>query len=277
MMSKQLLALYGLKYNPFLQSVPTEALYVYPKLENFIWRIEHNFIHEGGFALLGGESGTGKSAALRILSEKLSTLRDVRVGVITHPSGRLSDFYRELGDMFGVPLQLHNRWHAFKQLRERWVHHLETTLIRPILFIDEAQEMQACVLNELRLLTSQVFDSRLLMSVILAGDQRLQDKLRRDDLVPLGNRIRVRFTTEHASSEHFMQSLKHSLSCAGSPHLMTQELMQTLCEHAMGNYKVLCNMADTLLSTAAQKEQAQLDEKLYFECFSTPSTERKRK
>lgn len=276
-MNKQLLALYGLKYNPFTQNVPTEALHAYPKLESFLWRIENSFIREGGFALVSGEPGTGKSAALRLLSEKLSIVRDVQVGVITHPSARLSDFYRELGDIFGVPLQSHNRWNSFKNLRERWASHLETTLMRPVLFIDEAQEMPSIVLNELRFLTSMQFDSRLLMSVVLAGDNRFNDKLRRDDLIPLGSRIRVRFQAEYASTEQLMQSLQHLLDCAGCPRLMTAELMQTLCDHALGNYRALCAMADTLLTTAAEQERTQLDEKLYFECFKTPTKERKRK
>lgn len=119
-MNTKLLALYGLKYNPFIPDAPTEALHRYPKLENFCWRIEHSLIREGGFGLLMGDPGTGKSVALRVLHEKLSYVRDIQVGTLTHPSARLSDFYRELGDMFGVPLSAHNRWHGFKNLRDRW-------------------------------------------------------------------------------------------------------------------------------------------------------------
>lgn len=274
-MHKKLLALYGLKYNPFTTDVPSEALHIYPALENFFWRIEHSFIREGGFALLSGEPGTGKSAALRILEERLSRLRDIKVGVITHPSARLADFYRELGDVYGVPLKAHNRWNAFKNLRDRWANHVETTMMRPVLFIDEAQEMPSAVLNELRLLTSMKFDSQLLMSVVLSGDQRLNDKLRRDELLPLGSRIRVRFNTEHASPDQLMNSLQHLLHSAGNQRLMTKELMQVLCDHALGNYRVLCTMSDTLLNAATQKELTQLDEKLYLECFSTPSIKRK--
>lgn len=276
-MKTKLLALYGLKYNPFSPEVPTEALHSYAKLEHCCWRIEHSFIYEGGFALITGDPGTGKSVALRILAEKLKTVRDVQVGVITHSSARLADFYRELGDIFGVALNLHNRWLGFKNLRERWQHHLESTLIRPVLFIDEAQEMPICVLNELRLLTSAQFDSRLLLSVILAGDQRLNDKLRRDELLPLGSRIRVRFNTEYASTEQLMQSLEHLLESAGNPRLMTPELLQTLCDHAMGNYRALCTMAGELLETAARQEKTQLDEKLYIECFAVPQSSRKQK
>jgi general secretion pathway protein A len=277
-MNKKLLALYGLKYNPFTPEIPVEALHLYPKLESFCWRIEHNLIREGGFALISGEPGTGKSVALRILSTKLSSIRDAKVGIIQHPSAKLSDFYRELGDIFGVSFSGNNRWGGFKLLRERWVSHLETSLLRPILFIDEAQETPATVLNELRLLASAQFDSRILLSVILAGDQRLNDKLRREELTPLGSRIRVRLNTEYASVEQLTQCIQGLLSGAGNPKLMTQELVQTLCEHAMGNYRVLCTMAGELLDMAAQQERIQLDEKLYFECFAPPSSpQRKRK
>jgi general secretion pathway protein A len=277
-MNAKLLALYGLKYNPFIPDVPIEALDAYPELENFCWRIEHSFIQEGGFALLCGDPGTGKSATLRLLSERLSRIRDVQVGAMAHASARLGDFYRELGDIFGIHLNAHNRWHSFKNLRERWLHHVNNTLLRPVLFIDEAQEMPTSVLSELRLLTSTQFDSRLLLSVILAGDQRLNDKLRQDELLPLGSRIRVRFHIDYASHQQLMHTLQHLLACAGNPRLMTPELMQTLCEHAMGNYRVFCNMAAELLAQAAQQEKTQLDEKLYLECFAVPaSTPRKQK
>jgi general secretion pathway protein A len=276
-MKTKLTALYGLKYNPFTSDVPIDAIYAYTELENFCWRIENNFIREGGFALISGDPGTGKSVACRLLANKLSHLRDVQVGVLTHASARLSDFYRELGDIFGVQLFAHNRWGSFKNLRERWQHHIDSTLLRPVLFIDEAQEMPPCVLNELRLLTSTQFDSRVLLSIILAGDQRLNEKLRRDELIPLGSRIRMRFNTEYASVDQLMQSLTYLLASAGNSSLMTKELMQTLCDHAMGNYRALCTMANELLTTAAQQEKTQLDEKLYLECFAVKPPSRKQK
>lgn len=276
-MNTKLLALYGLKFNPFTSEVPTEALHITSKLENFCWRIEHSLIREGGFALISGEAGTGKSVSLRVLSQRLEQVRDVQVGIIAHSSSNLADFYRELGDVFGVTLSAHNRWNGFKTLRERWIHHMESTLLRPVLFIDEAQEMRTYVLNELRLLSSMQFDSRLLLSVILAGDQRLNDKLRKEELIPLGSRIRVRFNTEYASSEELMQTLQHLLASAGNPRLMTPELMQTLCDHSLGNYRLLCSIAAELLDTAARQERTQLDEKLYLECFAVPAPSRKQK
>src|ERR1700719_933195 len=103
-MNKKLLALYGLKFNPFSAELPTEALVISKKIDSFCWRAENSLIREGGFALISGDPGTGKSVVLRILATKLSSIRDAKVGVIQHPSAKLSDFYRELGDIFGVSL-----------------------------------------------------------------------------------------------------------------------------------------------------------------------------
>ncbi len=269
-MNNTLLALYGLKWNPFSPELPIEALCVSPGIENFCWRIEQSLVREGGFALIAGEPGTGKSVALRILADRLQQMRDVTTGAITHPSCNLADFYREMGDLFGIELKPHNRWGGFKALRERWLSHLEGTFLRPVLLIDEAQEMHPAVLNELRLLSSKEFDSANLLTVIFAGDGRFNQKLRYPDLLPLGSRIRTRLNMEYASREELMTCLHHLQKSAGNTRLMTEALMKTLCDHSAGNYRVLLTMAGELLACAAHRELPLLDEKLFLDTFSTP-------
>jgi type II secretory pathway predicted ATPase ExeA len=154
---------------------------------------------------------------------------------------------------------------------------MQNTLLRPVLLIDEAQEIPNNVLNELRLMASMEFDSRILLSVILSGDQRLNDKLRRDELAPLGSRIQIRLNTEYASPEELSDALQHLITNSGNSSLMSKALVKTLCEHAMGNYRALCNMAGELLATATRQELTQLDEKLYFECFSPPTPSKRKR
>ncbi len=270
-MNKKLLSLYGLKWNPFAPEVPVEAFHVGARLDSFCWRVEQ-LVGEGGFALVTGLSGLGKSVTLRVLAERLSGLRDAQVGVLSRPQAGLHDFYRELGELFGVQLQPHNRWGGAKALRERWQTHIDASLCRPVLIIDEGQEMQLAVLSELRLLCSARLDSHLLLTVVLAGDQRLIERFRSEELLPLGSRMRVRLALERVTPEELRELVQYAIAKAGAPKLMTAELVATLCDHAQGNLRALMNMAGELLACAAQREAPQLDEQLFFETFATPST-----
>jgi general secretion pathway protein A len=269
-MNKKLLALYGLKYNPFSPDVPVEALHRTSRMESFCWRLEQ-LIGEGGFATVTGSPGVGKSATLRMLNERLSGMRDVKVGVLSRPQAGLADFYREMGELFGVELHPHNRYGGAKMLRARWQAHIDTALSRPVLIVDEAQEVLVPVLAELRLLSSARLDSHLLLTVVLGGDQRLLERFRSEELLPLGSRIRVRLTLERATPEDLRECLQHALAKAGAPKLMTPELVGTLCDHAQGNLRALMNMAGELLDLAAQREARSIDEQLFFEAFTSPA------
>lgn len=274
-MTHKLLALYGLKWNPFTADVPVEALWTPPSLEHFRWRMEQQ-VREGGFALITGDPGTGKSVALRLLAHHLATLPDVEVGVVMRPQSGLGDFYREIGALFGVVLAPHNRWAGFKALREKWLVHVEATRYRPVLLIDEAQEMSHPVLAELRILASADFDSRAILTVVLVGDGRLVQEFRREVLLPIASRIRVRLNLDYLTPKELLDWLRHATDQAGNPQLMTPELMTTLAEHAAGNLRVLSIMASDLLALAARRELRQLDQKLYLDAFAQQPRPRSR-
>jgi general secretion pathway protein A len=140
-----------------------------------------------------------------------------------------------------------------------------------VLIIDEAQEALTNVFTELRVLASKELDTRQLLCVVLAGDGRLVERLRTPDLLPLGSRIRRRLVLEYAARDELLACLDHLLEAASNPSLMTTELKSTLADHAAGNYRVLMNLSDELLSLAVDRELPRLDEKLYLETFGQPS------
>ena len=276
MNTKRLLSLYGLKWNPFSVELPPEALVESKKIEHFCWRVEH-LAQDGGVALLSGEAGVGKSVVLRQVAARLSRLPDVSVAELSRPQSGIGDFYRELGAAFGIELRAHNRWGGFKALREKWQSHIATTLHRPVLLIDEAQEMPAVVLSELRLLSSMHFDSQVILTTLLCGDLRLNEKLALPELIPLGSRVRVRLTLEPWGKEELTALLSESLARAGAPKLMSKELKNTLVEHAAASPRILMNMAHELLMLGAEQELKELDEKLYLEAFSPEGVRSKKR
>lgn len=117
-MIRHLQTLYGLKWNPFLSDAPLEGLLPNAAVEHFAWRIEQMGA-EGGFALVTGDPGIGKSLVLRFVVARLSSVRDLQVAVLARPHSHVADFYRELGELFGVTLSPHNRWAGSRVLRER--------------------------------------------------------------------------------------------------------------------------------------------------------------
>ena len=138
--------------------------------------------------------------------------------------------------------------------------------------VREAQEMKPVVLSELRLLSSCELDSRSILTVILAGDGRLVENLQSPELLPIASRVRSRLRTESLGAEELREGLRHLLKAAGNPRLLSAGLLRTLCEHAVGNYRVLMNMANDLLTEALRRELDVIDEKLFFEVFALDST-----
>ena len=261
---RTLSALYGLKWNPFLNDIPVEALCKTPRIDHFAWRVEDLVMH-GGFALVTGDPGAGKSTVLRLLAVLLGGLGEVVLGELTRPQSRVTDFYRELGDLFGLAVSTSNRWGAYKTVRAKWQAHIQQTLFRPVLLVDEAQEMPPLLLAELRLLGSTKLDTCTIVTVVLCGDRRLEEKLRTQELLPVDSRIRTRLVLEAETPETLGTMLRHILDAAGNPALITDELQRTLCEHAAGNRRVLMGLCADALALGVVKNAKRLDEGLYLE------------
>ena len=256
----------------FFPELPDDALWINPQIEHFCWRLQ-NQVRYGGFALITGEPGAGKSVALRVAARKLSQVPDVTVGVSSDPRATsvTSIANSAISSEFLSRLTIAG---AASKLCATSGSRLGSSLHRPILLIDEAQEMYPTVLSELRILSSSDFDSRCLLTVVLCGDQRLTQLFRNPEFLPIASRIRLRLNLDSKAPSELLEYLKHSLAEAGNSRLMTDELMSTLSEHALGNYRVLCNFADELLAEAVRREVPQLDQKLFLEVFPPPSSSR---
>jgi general secretion pathway protein A len=105
---------------------------------------------------------------------------------------------------------------------------------------------------------------------VLAGDGRLAERLRSDEFLALGSRMRVRLALERATPDELQEYLSHALRKAGAAKLMTPELIATLCDHAQGNLRALMNIAGELLAVAVEREARQIDEKLFLEACAAP-------
>jgi type II secretory pathway predicted ATPase ExeA len=238
---------YGLSFHPFSSDIPIEAMTTGKQIDAFLFRVTQQ-LRDGGFIAITGDPGTGKSAALRIVAQRLQALADTKVGIISRPQSSNADFYRELGHLFGIGLSPHNRWAGSKALREQWLAHIDKTRTRPVIIIDEAQEMKTPVFAELRLLSSLNLDARALLTVIIAGDERLTARLNTADMLPIQSRIRTHLQLGYAEPEHLHAVLDKTLEQAGRADLISDDVKRALSTHAHGNLRAMMTMADHLLS-----------------------------
>ena len=264
MNDKMLRDLYGLKYNPFEPDLPAEDLWEFGRAVPFLDRM-NLLVRLGGFGLVTGMPGTGKSKLLQLLAARLEEQSNVVVGVMERPQSQQMDFYRELGTLFGVRLSPANRYGGFQALRQRWREHIKASLMRPALLIDEAQEMPADCLNEVRILGSVQFDSQCLLTTVLCGDNRLEERLKSPALMPLHSRVRAHLSLDGMSRDDMRSYLCHALEKAGAPQLMSEGLMAALADHAEGNLRRLNHVAGQLIWAAAQRKLATLDENLFLD------------
>ncbi len=115
---------------------------------------------------------------------------------------------------------------------------------------------------------------------MILNEPRLLERLRREELIPLGSRIRTRLATEVATREELLVGLEHLLGGAGNASLMTRDLRHTLVDHATGNFRILVSIAAELLillMSTAQHEITTLDEKLYLQVFGKHETHTSRR
>jgi general secretion pathway protein A len=123
--------------------------------------------------------------------------------------------------------------------------------------------MSEPLLAELRLLGSTKLDTCTIITVILCGDRRIEEHLRTPELAPVNSRIRARLVLDAETPEALGTMLRHILTAAGNPALMTDELQRTVCEHAAGNRRALMNLCHELLALAVAKNAKRLDDELY--------------
>lgn len=262
----------GLSHHPFDPDGPLRGFLRTPVVDLFCRRVAY-LAQRGGFALLSGAPGVGKSVALRLLADDLRRLGPERtVAILERPQASVADFYRELGHLYGVTLTPHNRWTGAARLRKAWRTFAEEACLQAVLLIDEAQELSDPVLAELRLMAGERLDAGWLLTVVLAGDDRLGDRLRTATLAPLASRLRIRMRVQEQSAADLAAALTHLLEIAGNPAVFTDDVIATLAEQATGNFRTLMHLADQLLTAAIETGATTVDQHLLLSAAAEATT-----
>jgi len=241
---------FGLVAIPFTRELNISKRWVKPLYDEPLQALLETLNKRMSAALIA-PSGTGKTMLLRTLVERLPEVR-YRVHYIKVTSLCKSDFCREL--CAAVEARPAAKFNAMvRRLDERLVNLFDEDSLRPVIIIDEAHDMRPDVLAMLRVVTNFEMDSRLVVSIILAGQSPLRQMLRRQELESVTRRMAYYATLRLLSRDETLQYVRHRLTIAGSKgDLFDQPAHDALYEIAGGNLRATNRLALASLEEAVR-------------------------
>lgn len=203
---------FGLIRPPFEMTPDPTLLYLGEAHQEGLATLVYAVRARKGFALLSGEVGTGKTTLLHALLSQLDP--GTMSAFIFNPRLEPLDFFRILFDEFGIQTSCRTKADYLIALNEFLIERLradESTL----LIVDEAQNLSSEMLEEIRLLSNLETPASKLLQIILVGQPELEEKLRRQDLRQLRQRIVLRFRLRPFTSEETAGYIEERLRLAG--------------------------------------------------------------
>lgn len=168
----------------------------------------------GGFVLLTGEIGAGKTTVFRHMMNHLP--RRCNVAYIYNPRLNSEEMLKSVCEEFRIPLPTSTSGtKAYIDALNEFLLKTHAVNQTSVLIIDEAQNLSIDVLEQLRLLTNLETTKRKLLQIILIGQPELRDMLNRPELEQLSQRVVARFHLAPLSAEETYQYIVHRLSVAG--------------------------------------------------------------
>jgi general secretion pathway protein A len=210
------LSFFGLNEKPFAITPDPRYLYLSERHAEALAHLLYGVNESGGFIQLTGEVGTGKTTVVRTLLSRVPHHADV--AVILNPRMTPIEFLLTICEELGLDLTDADR-DSVKQLvdalnRRLLAAHAEGR--RVIVIVDEAQNLSAEVLEQVRLLTNLETPTQKLLQIILIGQPELRELLDRTELRQLAQRITGRYHLEPLSPEETQGYVRHRLRVAGA-------------------------------------------------------------
>jgi general secretion pathway protein A len=256
------LSYFGLTDNPFSIAPNPDYLFMSPRHREALAHLTFGLKESGGFVMLTGEVGTGKTTVSRKLLQDLSD--DTQTAVILNPTLSALELLATVCDELGVTYDSQNN--SLKVFSDKILNKLadnHANGINTVLIIDEAQHLMPEVLEQLRLLTNLETTRDKLLKVLLIGQPELQQLLRRNELRQLAQRVTARYHLLPLTKAEVALYVAHRLQVAdGSATIFSATALISLFQISGGIPRVINLLCDRAMTLAYTLQKPMITHKL---------------
>jgi general secretion pathway protein A len=253
---------FGLNEKPFTITPDPRYLFMSERHGEGLAHLVYGVTESGGFIQLTGEVGTGKTTLVRTLLGQIPA--EVDIALILNPQLTAVEFLMTICEELGVPLP--KQRYSAKALIDALNEHLLAAHARgrrTILLVDEAQNLTEGVLEQLRLLTNLETARQKLLQIILIAQPELREKLARDSLRQLAQRVTGRYHLEPLSADEASQYIDHRLRVAGAlTEIFEPAAKREVFRLSGGVPRVINVICDRALLGAYSKEMRTVNKRL---------------
>jgi len=254
---------YNLSEKPFTLLPDPGFLYMSDKHRMALTLLEYGLMNHAGFTVISGDIGAGKTTLIRHVLNNMDR---------EHTVGLISNTHRDFGELLQWILLAFNLEHKDMnkvEMHQRFVDfiideyaHNRTT----VLIVDEAQNMGAETLEELRMLSNINADKDQALQVILVGQRELRETLQRPDLVQFAQRISVDYHLQPLSEEEAAGYIRHRMEVAGGdPDTFTEMACKAAHRYSGGVPRLINLLCDTALVYGFAEQKPRIDARLVTE------------
>ena len=270
---------FGLNEAPFSIAVNPRYLFMSQRHRDALAHLLYGVSGGGGFILLTGEVGTGKTTVNRCLLEQLPDTTDL--AIILNPALSAVELLATACDELKIDYPRGTQ--SLKELTDALHRYLLENYERgrkTVLMIDEAQHLDFNVLEQIRLLTNLETNDEKLLQIILIGQPELTEKLSRPELRQLNQRITARYNLQPLNLQETTAYIKHRLEVAGlrgGVSLFETAAIKQIHALTRGIPRLINVLCDRALLGAYGQQRGSVNKKLIAqaasEVFGGPSTQ----
>lgn len=250
---------FGFNDVPFSIAPDPRYLYLSEQHKDALAHLLYGVGEHGGFVLLTGEVGTGKTTICRSLLQQMPN--DCEVAYVVNPRQSEVELLRSICDELGVYYFYEGQGSAYLvDLINEHLLEAHSRGINTVLIVDEAQNLSVDVLEQLRLLTNLETDQKKLLQLILLGQPELNAKLAKDELRQLAQRITARYHLKPLGFEETRFYIQHRLQVAGCQvPLFADDVIKLIHREAKGIPRLINVICDRCLLGAYSASQTHVE------------------